>query len=222
MKKIMLFCGIGAPLVYAFTVFLGGFLRPDYNPFAQSISSLVGTGAPNKALLDPLFAIYNVLTLAFGIGVWQIVQGDPANRRRRLGLVAAGALILGGVVGIATLLFPEPAEGSPLNSIGTMHIILASLSSLTTMLTISLMGFWFRAGFSLRGYGTYSFLSVLVVFLSGGVAAASIASNSAFGGLAERVTIGGFMQWLFIVAIKLYVKETNWGEGPAPHVYPMP
>jgi Protein of unknown function (DUF998) len=220
MKKFLLLCGIGAPVMYVFAVLLGGLLRPDYSPVAKSISSLVATGAPNKGLLDPLFALYNLSTVAFGIGLWQRVREDPTNRRERVGLVAALVLILEGVIGLVTLLFPEPAEGSPINSTGAMHIILAGLSSVTTMLTILLLGFWFRANRTLRGFGTYSFLSVLVVLISGGFAAASIAANSPIGGLVERITIGGFMQWLLVVAIKLYRGETIAPEKPFPKAFP--
>lgn len=220
MKKFLMLCGIGAPVVYVFAVILGGLLRPDYSPVAKSISSLVATGAPNKGLLDPLFGLYNLLTLAFGIGLWRRIRADAGNPRARVGLVAAVVLILEAVIGIVTLFFPEPAEGTPINSTGTMHIILAGLSSVTTMLTILLLGFWFRATRSLRGFGTYSFLSVLVVFISGGFAAASIAANSPIGGLVERITIGGFMQWLLVIALKLYQEETSATERPLPKAFP--
>jgi hypothetical protein len=59
--------GILAPVVYVTTVILGGILRPGYSPLSEAVSELIATGAPNKLFLDPLFALYNLLTLAFGM-----------------------------------------------------------------------------------------------------------------------------------------------------------
>lgn len=207
MKKFLLLCGIAAPLVYLFTVILGGLLRPDYSHFAQAISALIESGAPNKFILDPLFALYNLLTLAFGFGLVQVVRADVTGKRKLAGTLGAAMLILEGVFGFATIFFPQDPGGPPVTSTGTIHIVLASLSSLTTMLTMLLMGFWFRTAPDLRRYGMYSFISVLVVFLAGGLAATTVPTASPFGGLAERLTIGGFLQWIFFVALKLYSEQ---------------
>jgi hypothetical protein len=75
------------------------------------------------------------------------------------------------------------------------------------MLAILLMGFWFRNSQRLRRYGLYSFLSVAAVFLSGGLAAISVANQSPVGGLVERITIGGFLQWLFVIAAIMYSSD---------------
>ncbi|MDD1674562.1 MAG: hypothetical protein LUQ13_02845, partial [Methanomicrobiales archaeon] len=58
-----------------------------------------------------------------------------------------------------------------------------------------------------------SFISAGVVALSGGLTAVSLANNSPIGGLIERITIGGFLQWLFVIALMLYSTE-------APHSTP--
>jgi hypothetical protein len=65
------------------------------------------------------------------------------------------------------------------------------------------MGFWFRNNPRLHSYGLYSFISVAVVFLSGGLAAISVANQSPIAGLLERITIGGFLQWVFVIAARI-------------------
>jgi hypothetical protein len=42
------------------------------------------------------------------------------------------------------------------------------------------------------------------VFISGGAAGYTGAILSPILGLMERITIGGFLQWLFVIALKLY------------------
>ena len=214
MRKVLLLCGILTPVVYVLTVILGGILTPGYSHIAQAVSDLIATGAPAKPLLDPLFGVYNLLTFAFAIGLFLRVRAD-SQPRKFVGTLAALILAAEGIFGFVTLFFPEDAGGmgAQISATGSMHIVFASLSSLTTMLAILLMGFWFRSSPGLKRYGVYSFISVLVVFLAGGVAAASIANSSPIGGLAERITIGGFLQWVFVVAWTMYAAETTRGIG---------
>jgi hypothetical protein len=205
-NKIFMLCGILAPILYVVTVILGGLMRPGYSHITQPVSDLIATGAPNKALLDSLFAVYNLLTFVFGMGLFLWVRAENLSRGKVAGIAGAIALIAEGIFGFATIFFPEDlgGMGAQISSIGTVHIILASLSSLTTMLAILLMGFWLKNIPSLKGYSLYSFISVGVVFLSGGLAAATIAAQLPIGGLLERITIGGFLQWLLGVAWKAY------------------
>ena len=205
-NKVLMLCGIFAPVVYILTVILGGVLRPGYSHVSQAVSDLIAAGAPNKGLLDSLFALYNLLTFAFGVGLLIYMRNDPENRRKVVGTLGAITLVAEGIFGFITLFFPEDAGSltTAISSTGTLHIVFAGLSSLATILAILLMGFWFRDNQALRGYGSYSFISVAAVFLSGGFAAFSVATQSPIGGLVERITIGGFLQWLFVIALVFY------------------
>lgn len=204
-NRLML-CGILAPIVYVVTVLLGGILSPGYNHIAQPVSDLIAAGSPNKSILDLLFALYNLLVIAFSIGLVQYVRSDQQNRRRVMGTVGAFFLLAQGIFGLLTLFFPEDMGGmsAGISRTGMMHIVFAGLSSITTMFTILLMGFWFQTSAHWQKYGRYSFISVGVVLVSGGLAAASVATGSSYGGLVERITIGGFLQWLFVISLALY------------------
>jgi hypothetical protein len=201
--------GVLSPIVYIVTVILGGFLTTGYNHISQAVSDLIAAGASSKALLDPLFAIYNLLTFAFGIGLFLLVRSEDQNQRKLAGTLGALSLTAEGVFGFLTLFFPEDAGGltTAISATGTMHIVFASLSSLTTMLTILLMGFWFRGSPRMHKYGLYSYITLGVVFITGGLAAMNIATGGPIGGLMERITIGGFLQWLFVVALRFLSRE---------------
>jgi len=203
-NKILMLCGILAPAVYVLAVVLGGILRPGYSHLSEAVSELIATGAPNKPLLDPIFSFYNLLTFAFAIGLFLIVRSDNQYRVKVSDTFGALFLILEGIFGLVTIFFPQDPGGVPTTFTGTMHIVLAGLSSLASMLAILLMGFWFKNIPHLRKFSTYSFISVAIVFLSGGLAAASVATKSPIAGLLERVTIGGFLQWLFVIALNLF------------------
>ncbi|MHB1355887.1 MAG: DUF998 domain-containing protein [Anaerolineae bacterium] len=204
MKKILIACGILAPIIYLATVVLGGLLRPGYSHISQAISELLTVWAPNKPLLDALMAIYNVLSGLCAVGLLLLIRASRQSKGRSSGILAAILLLVQVIFGLLTLIFPQDQPGLPATTGGTLHLILAGGSSLTSMLTILLMGFWFRGADGFRSFGTYSFISVGIVFLSGGLAAASAASASPLLGLVERITIGAYLQWLFVIAFRLF------------------
>jgi Protein of unknown function (DUF998) len=208
-NKFFLLCGMLAPVVYVGAVIMGGVKRPGYSHIAQFVSELIEAEAPNKALLDPLFAVYNALTIAFGIGLYTHVRANSWHKGKVSGSLGALILVTEGLFGFATVFFPQDPRGAPATSTGITHIVLAGLSSLTTILSMALMGFWCRAIPRLRGYSLYSFVSAIVVFISGGVAAYTGATLSPIVGLMERITIGGFLQWLFVMAWKLYTTHSS-------------
>jgi hypothetical protein len=204
-NKLLIITGMLAPIIYVGTVILGGLIRPGYSHIAQPVSDLMATGAPNKALLDLLFALYNLLVLIFGVSLFQWVRAENQTTRKTIGTIGAVVLLLEGLFGFITLFFPEDVGAiSEATSIGKLHIVFAGLSALTSMFAILLMGFWFTSIPNLRRYGLYSFISVIVVFVFGGLAATSVANHSPIGGLLERITIGGFIQWIFVVALMMY------------------
>lgn len=71
------------------------------------------------------------------------------------------------------------------------------------MLSIMSMGLAQRAIGAWRGYAIYSFVTLAVVFITGGAAAAGAAVGSPLMGLLERATIGAFLQWVFVMAWKM-------------------
>lgn len=84
--RLLALCGILAPLLYAFAVILGGILTPNYSQVANAISELIGSGAPYKTLLDPLFDLYNILLVLFAVGLY-----SARNARRSY---SAGTMLL--------------------------------------------------------------------------------------------------------------------------------
>ncbi len=203
-NKLFMLCGMLAPVMYVIAVIMGGILRPGYSHISRFVSELIEAGAPNKSLLNPLFTLYNLLTIVFGIGLYTRVRAMSKDKGKVSGSLGALVLVAEGLFGFLTVFFPQDPRGAPVTSKGIIHIVLAGLSPLTTILSMVLMGFWFRTIPRFRGYSIYSIVSAIIVFISGGVAAYTGATLSPILGLMERITIGGFLQWLFVIALKLY------------------
>ncbi len=185
--------GMAAPVLYAASVVLGGALWPEYSHLRDPISLLASTGVPNALLMNVLFACYDVLLCLFGLAWW-------FGERHRPGSLAAMLLAVIGFLGIAMFFFRQDAPGLNMTAAGLVHIVLAGAMSLLTMLAIFLRGRaeWRELG--QRKAAVYSFVSLAVVFITGGPAAFSIARHWTFGGLLERLTIGAFLLWVFVEA----------------------
>jgi len=207
MKKALMFCGISAAVVYVGTVILGSLIRPGYSHLVEAVSELVANGAPNRTLLSSLFLFYNVLVSLFGLGLF--FKAGSQSKGRVIGIIGSLSLML--LVGVPGLLmelvFPQDPGGIPTTFTGTMHIVMAYMTSLGTMVAILLIGLWFKNFPELKNYFRYSMVSVSVIFVSGGLTAAAMANSFHYFGLIERITIGTFILWLFVTGQKLFQLE---------------
>lgn len=199
----LLVCGIFAAVAYVVAVIFGAGIRPGYSHIGNFVSELIETGAPNKGLLNPLFAIYNLLTGAFAVGLLIFIRVKSPPAATDIGNIGAIVLIAEAIFGMLTIFFPQDVRGTPATTTGKIHIILAGLSSLTTMLAMLLLGLWFRGQPGMASYVWYSFISLGIVFISGGLTAYTGATNSPILGLMERITIGGFLQWMLVLGVRL-------------------
>ena len=107
LRRALLVCGVLSSLVYVGIDQLAAVRQPAYHSFmAQTISELGARGAPTKSMVDPLFIVYDLLTIAFGIGVWSAARGSRALRVSGAMWIALGA---GGLPG--PWLFPMNLRG---------------------------------------------------------------------------------------------------------------
>lgn len=194
MKKIYPLLGILGPIIYIAAVFLGGALRNDYSPFYNAISELSMAGVPNKILMDVLFGIYNVFIVIFGIGAYLDSTADKSRKFKS----AAIMLAVLGILGLLVLVFTQDPRGTPATLGGTLHIVLSGISSALTIIAIVLIGLSLKSYKEFNKFYWYSYASAVLIFTFGGITASAIASNGAYGGLFERITIFLFMIWLII------------------------
>jgi len=194
-QKILLSCGILAPLLYLGTDLLAGKLLKGYSFSAQSIGDLGAAGSPMRSLFVVLTLVSSAFMIAFGVGVWQTVS--PAILPR----IVAG-LILGNVVtGLAaTLFFPNRFGVRP--DFGTPGVLLMFLSVLCFVLAmvIGAMAFhsWMRI-LSIAIPATY----ILLAILRFATAASSVAGTTMLIGTQERTMSYSFLIWVTALAIYL-------------------
>ncbi|MGQ9546668.1 MAG: DUF998 domain-containing protein [Dehalococcoidia bacterium] len=206
-RRITAICGMLAPLLYLSAVISGGILWKGYSHLSQAVSELTGAGAPCKPLLDPIFSTYNVLLFLFGLGIFIQLRhiGKASLRTSSVILMAAGIIGL-----IMTLFFPQDLPGSELTFRGTTHILLAGILSILSILAVLLFILGAKVMSAFANLRIHSIVSLVFIIVFGGLAAVGASSGSGYFGLYERITIGAFLQWVFVLAVRLY---QNWDFG---------
>ena len=205
-RKILLLCGVFSPLLYIAMTIVGGGLRPDYSHIYHAVSELLEAGAPNKCLMDSILASSNILGILFGVGVLLLVRSS--QQKRQIGLVGASCLLAIGLIGLLiTAFFPMEPRHLPMTFPGLMHLILVGVLFILSILTPVLMGIWLKKQANYAGYGTYSFISAILIIVTGVFAAAMAVIESPIMGVAERLTIGANLQWTFFIALKMYTTD---------------
>jgi len=202
--KIISLFGIIAPIIFVITVVVGGLITSGYSHLSQSISELVMAGAQNKLYLDIPFSINYVFSCIFGFGLFVIFRSKASPLNSSTGLIGFAIL---GIIAILSFLssnfFTMNLPGTPATTSGTIHLILVGLESLGSMAAILLVGLWFKK-VGLSGYSVYSIITLIIIFITGIMTVVGTTQDSSYVGLFERLTIGAFVLWSFVIALKFY------------------
>jgi len=198
LRRVLLTCGLLSSLLYLGTDVIGGLLYPGYSFLSQAISELGAIDAPSKPFVDPLFLIYNVLALAFGVGVLR----EAAGRERRLQIT--GALLIGyGAVGVVTICMPAVfamrQRGTANLATDAPHIALTSVFVVLLLLAIGIGAFALGRGFRLYSLAT---LVTIIGFIALTVpyAARLAAGKPTLGlGIVERIGVYLWLAWVAVL-----------------------
>jgi hypothetical protein len=190
-------CGLMAPIIYCGTVLIGGQMRVDYSHKSRAISELVERDAPNKKLLDGMFAFYHIFHILGCSGIYL-----ATNYMRGNWYSAAAMLVTSSVLGILMAIFPmDPISreaSTPATRSGQIHIASAVVVSLFIVITL---GLYANAGLTstrFNSFGIFTATCVAIQVFTGLAAAVMAARLHPYMGLAERATIGNYLFWFFV------------------------
>ena len=190
--------GIVSPLLFVVIVVVGGMMRPGYSHVSQAISELTEAGAANKPLLDIGLYVSELMTIAFGAGFLWAVRAWGVSFR-----IAGALLVFIGVIGLLFAPFPMDPVGEPFTRTGTIHLIIAAVSSPSSMAVMIFAGFGWRGLSGGGNWCVYSFITFAIVFVTGLLGAIGIAQGWSTIGMWQRLSVGAFLLWKVLVAIEL-------------------
>jgi hypothetical protein len=201
-QKILLFCGILAPLIYLGTDWLAGKLLKGYNFTAQSMSELSAAGSPTRSIVVWLTLLAGAVMIAFGVGAWR------AAGEGLLGHIVSALVIGNAVAGsIATVFFPNHFGERP--SFGSPGVLFMFFSVLFFVLAMVLGAFafsgWLRS-LSIAIPAAYLLLAVLR-FATASPPAGETAVSAI--GAQERTMAYSFLVWVLALAIYLLLSASR-------------
>ena len=205
-QRLLFLCGIISPLLFIFMTILGAALWPDYSHTSDTISELFSPTSPNKAFLDVFHISYAVLSTLFGAGVLMFVYNS--EHRNLIGLIGALLLFSNGIINVTTAtIFPQDAWGALPTFAGNAHKILVAVLVLFSLIYTSLIGIWLQKAKIFSQFMPYSFITVGLMLASGFYAFTKL--GSPIMGLTERIAILITLQWIFVLAFKLFTRQTH-------------
>ena len=185
-------------LLYVPTVELAATRWLGYSPASQTVSELIGIGAPTRPLVLPLFIVYSLLVYAFGAGVWRSAGPERALRVAAVGVI--GKEVLGLIV---TIFAPIHLRGVGGTLTDTMHGLLTLVGVVFMVVGV---------GFAAKAFGTrfrlYSVATIVIVVGFGirtGLDQPRLATNLPTPGMGiyERICIYAYLAWVVVLAIAL-------------------
>ena len=155
-------------------------------------------------------ALYRVMRTLASLGIFVEIEAGrfaltPLAAPLQTGIpdsVRAWAIMAVGVATIGTAIFAQDAAGTPATVPGQVHKILVFGGLVPfSILSTLLVGIWSRRAGIAPGFAVYSFVTVGVMVLMGGLGGATV--ETPYAGLVERISALVIHQWLFILALKL-------------------
>jgi len=205
-QRILSLCGMIGPLVFIFMTMLGGALRPGYSHLSDTISELMSPGSPNKLVLDILYTAYSLFLILFGIGLLQLVR--KTKPIKLTGMLGAVLFIAMGCLNVlAATIFPQDAWGSPPTFAGEMHNLLHGVIGILGVLYMLLFGIWSIQTGSFPGLAIHSFITIGLLAVSAFFLITTM--GGPLMGLVERVAGLIGMQWTFVLALRMVIRNES-------------
>ena len=198
-RKVLLGCGIASSLLYLGMNIAGALLYPGYDAFSQQVSELSAIGAPTRGWWIPVGVAYEILVIAFGVGVWL-----SANRNRWLHFV--GGLLV--IYGLFNAYWPPMHQREVIAAGGgtltdTLHLVWAGIAVFLMFVYIA-----FGAAALGRPFRWYSIITIVLLLMFGlltvpVVGGISTGQPTPWAGVIERINIVMDLQWIAVLSIVL-------------------
>ncbi len=197
-RRIGVFCGILAPLLWAASIAFCGALRPGFSHAAQYISELGERGSPTELLMRYAgFAPTGLMHVAFAAVLGVLFRG-------RLAASAAALLGVNGLSRLGAGFFScEPGCAEAASLAARLHGLFATAGFVALLLSVFLWGIEFRRHRDLRGLVAYSAVSSAL-----GLAFLALMiwnpEPGGWRGLYERLASGTLSLWIFVFALRVW------------------
>lgn len=198
LKDVLLLCGVLSSIFYVATDILVSWQYKGYSIIDQNYSELLATGAPTRPIMLMISVMYNLLVVAFAVGILSL--DSPKRTTRVTGIMMLAYAILSMVT---PLFFQMDMRGAEITSRGSLHPLMTGIMSLFILLSIGFGAFLLKKRFRF-----YSFATIVILLVFGfltGLQVPQLEAGQAtpLMGFTERINIYATMLWFALLAIAL-------------------
>lgn len=208
-RKVLLVCGVLAPLFYIVANdVIAASLYPGYSRISRPVSELSATYAPTKPIVDSLGVVFELLMIAFWIGVWRSAQNNRALR------ITSGIMMGFAILGL--LAFPFAMTTNEVLGANTIHTIIWGM--ITPLLMLAGIGVSAAAfGKKFRLYAILTLVALFALSILTGIEAAQANAGRTvpWFGITERALIAPWLLWVAVLAITLLRAHADTEGSPS-------
>jgi hypothetical protein len=205
-RELLFICGIIAPFFFFGIDMLAGSLWTGYNFVSQSLSDLSAVGAPTRPLVMVLQLVFDMLMIAFGIGVWK--KGGHNRALRVSGAAIIGNAAISSIVRAFVPWYLGKPASEPANTLNTVIMFFGMVAFLLAMISGgAAFHDWFRA-YSFGTLLAYLGLCLLSLIVLSAIPAMQ---GTPTIGIQERTMVYGFLVWIALLALT-FLRKTNRSE----------
>ncbi|MEV0076772.1 DUF998 domain-containing protein [Nocardia neocaledoniensis] len=215
--RVLLACGIAAPVLNIVVLLVLGAIRPDYNPLVVPDSNL--ELGPGGWMQITNYIVTGLLLLAFGAGLRRVVPTGRGATWLSI-LLCAYALTF---VAIGPVL-PDPSLGYPVGEPETLtvHGAVHSLLGIVQFGSLTAACFVLAGRDKARGkHGLARYSTVNGILVAGTYIAFALVAKLVEGGpagLIERLGLIACGSWIAVLAIRMMRRPTEDQNGPSTFV----
>jgi hypothetical protein len=188
-------CGIVAPIIFAVTVLIAGFLTPAYDPVTQLISELAVPGEPLAPFVNILaFGLVGILLAAFAYSLFHVFM-------LRWTVLLGTAMVVMAGVSFLIMAFVHCDQGCvPESFAGNLHLILGFLTIVAAVIAAFTFTFVMFREETWNWYWQYSLVTgILIIGLL-----PFFVSFMNVEGLLQRLMVGVIFLWTEVLAIHIF------------------
>lgn len=198
MKRYWFLSGMLAGFLYLLVDVIGGLRAEDYSFVERAVSELTQAGAEGVLGLKVTLFLFTVLGMVF----WYTFSSKfRSNKKLRL----AGKLLF--VTGLMTALtgtvLPMDPIGAKATTAGILHLVLTGISAVIVLPLVPVIGIQLSKEIRWSLFKYYSFITVGVMIIFGGLTPVVIMKNITLMGLFERLNVYAYLLWVSVLSFKL-------------------
>jgi hypothetical membrane protein len=199
-KNILYYAGMASVISYLLVNIIGGIITPNYSYVVNAVSELSQAGAENRILISPFLLLSSMMGILFALG---IISHYPYGRNKLIFIGGVALIIMGAFTSLTSTIFPMDPFGENTTFAGTMHLVLVGISAVLIFPALLMIGIGFYREKNWRSFRSYTFISILIILISGVLSIVVIANGIELIGLVERIAVYTYFLWIFLLSYKL-------------------